>query len=458
VRRAFLGLGSDAPDARARLEAALEGLERADVRVAAVSAPVSGPFVGPHGPDPSAPPVLNAVAEVTTSLSPSTLLARLHALESDAGRVRGASPRRTLDLDLLDHEGADAAARGPEAPQVPHPRALARAFVLAPWEEIAPHHVVAGASVLVHAARLCARDPAAFESLRLEAGLAPPRIGTAPKVLRHRDALALWRGHVGAAVGLVPTMGALHAGHAALVRRARAEGGPVLATIFVNPLQFGPKEDLARYPRTFESDLEVLSASGADAVYVPAPDDLYPDGFSTYVTPEGPALPFEGSVRPGHFRGVATVVLKLLLRARPLTLWLGQKDAQQVAVVRRMLADLDVPVRLSLATTVRDHDGLALSSRNRYLSPDDRRRALALPHALSLVAHAASRGERDASLLLAPAHALLTSSALTIDYLSLVDPASMAPVSRLGAAPALAVATVRVGATRLLDNRFVVAP
>lgn len=463
---AFVALGSNAADARARLEQALVGLEAAGVRVAAVAPPVTGPYLDAAGrPVPGARPVLNTVAQVTTALRPQELLAALHALEDASGRVRDGGVTRTLDLDLLTH-GERVEPHG--APILPHPRAHERAFVLAPWREIAPWAGLpgTGASVALAAARLEARHPAAFDALRLEPALRLPALGARPRVLPDRAALRAWRdalppaGAVGltAGLGLVPTMGALHAGHAALVRRARSACDAVLATIFVNPLQFGPGEDLARYPRTLESDLDVLAAAGADAVYLPDAADLYPPGFATTVTPEGPALPLEGERRPGHFRGVATVVLKLFQRTRPARAWFGQKDAQQVAVLERLVLDLDLSVALEVAPIVRDDDGLALSSRNRYLAPEQRARALALPSALAEVARAAARGERDVARLLAPAQERLVSAGLQVDYLEVVDPRSMQALARVGEAPALALATIRAGSTRLLDNRWVVVP
>lgn len=456
ARVGFLGLGANGPEARAHLEQALVGLETAGVRIAAVAAPVSGPFVGPQGrPDARAPRVLNSVAEVRATLTSEALLACCARLEEAAGRVRDGSPLRTLDLDLL-MLGEEVRECG--APQLPHPRALERAFVLAPWEEIAPFTAVpgTGSDVLTHAARLRARAPEAFAALTLEAPLALPDLRGRLEVLPDRAALALWRSTRTGALGLVPTMGALHAGHAALVRRARAESETVLASVFVNPLQFGAGEDLGRYPRTFESDRAVLAAAGADAVYVPDVADLYPAGFATYVAPEGPALAFEGERRPGHFRGVATVVLKLFQRARAQRAWFGRKDAQQAAVIERLVRDLDLLTEVVVAPTVRDHDGLALSSRNRYLTPEERTRALALPRALERLRQEAASGEREVARLLALTHARLDEAGLAIDYLSVVEPRSFEPLERLGSEPALALATVRCGTTRLLDNRWVV--
>jgi pantoate--beta-alanine ligase len=228
--------------------------------------------------------------------------------------------------------------------------------------------------------------------------------------------------------GLVPTMGALHDGHRALFRAARAENDRVVASLFVNPAQFDDEVDLEAYPRDEARDLELAEAEGVDAVF--APDVLYPEGFATWVEPEETGA--EGSARPGHFRGVATICLKLFNIVRPERVYFGQKDAQQVAVIRRMVRDLNVPVDVRVVPTVRDPDGLALSSRNGRLSPEERERALALPRALE-----AAAGTPDP---VAAAHASL--NGLDPDYVEVLD---------LGAATVLA-AAVRVGSTRLIDN------
>ncbi|MFO0933258.1 MAG: pantoate--beta-alanine ligase [Planctomycetota bacterium] len=454
---AFVALGSNVGDRRAHLEGALAALVATPgVRLAAVSAAFQNPPVG----GPPQDDYWNAVAELTTTLPPEALAARLHAIEAAAGRVRTvpAAPR-TLDLDLLSC-GDDVVRTA--ALELPHPRATVRAFVLAPWAELSPDAVVpgTGATVLAHATRLRARDPEAFAALRRVATRrASVPAGARPEVLPDAEALAAWRARATGTVGLVPTMGALHEGHASLARRARAACDAVLATIFVNPLQFGPTEDLARYPRTFDADLDLLAAVGADAVYAPTVDDLYPAGFSTHVDVDGPTAGFEGAARPGHFRGVATVVAKLFARARPDRAWFGRKDAQQVAVVRRMHADLDLPGTVVVAPTVRDVDGLALSSRNRYLSPDERARALAIPRALDAARARAASGERRRDALVAAAREVLDAAeGVATAYVEVVDPARFVPLASLGDAPALMVVAAKVGATRLLDNEWILAP
>jgi pantoate--beta-alanine ligase len=223
-------------------------------------------------------------------------------------------------------------------------------------------------------------------------------------------------------IGLVPTMGAFHAGHLALLRAAREENELVVASLFVNPAQFGEGEDLARYPRDEARDAELAEQAGVDVLYIPEAAEIYPPGFETWVEVEQLGAVLEGEYRPGHFRGVATVCLKLFNLVQPRRAYFGQKDAQQVAVVRRMVRDLAVPVEIRVVPTVRDADGLALSSRNGYLSPEERERALALPRALA----ARDRSELDG---------------LEVDYFEEAD-----------FEPRVLAAAVRVGSTRLIDN------
>jgi pantoate--beta-alanine ligase len=258
----------------------------------------------------------------------------------------------------------------------------------------------------------------------------------------------------GKTVGFVPTMGALHAGHFSLVRLARRESDLVVVSIFVNPLQFAPGEDLARYPRKEEEDRASLEREGTDVVYLPPAAAMYPPGFSTAVVVSAVSEGGEGAARPGHFGGVATVVAKLFLQVLPDVAVFGRKDLQQVAVVRRMIRDLDFPIRLVVGETVREPDGLALSSRNAYLSPEGRRIAAALPRALFEARDAAGRGERAAAVLTSRIRRELEAAGLRVDYVDAVDPETMTPVTDAAAGTALA-AAVRVGSTRLIDNVFV---
>jgi len=255
----------------------------------------------------------------------------------------------------------------------------------------------------------------------------------------------------GQSISFVPTMGALHEGHFSLVRIARGECPLVVVSIFVNPLQFAPGEDFARYPRREEDDLSALAREQVDAVYLPAADDLYPPGFSTAVEVGGVSEGGEGAARPGHFRGVATVVAKLFLQVAPDVAVFGQKDLQQVAVVRQMIRDLDFPIRLVVGETVREPDGLAMSSRNAYLSPAQRRLAAAFPRALFEARDGAERGQRDAAMLAADVRRKLAEAGLAVDYVDVIDPDTMSPVRQAARGSALA-AAVRVGSTRLIDN------
>lgn len=269
---------------------------------------------------------------------------------------------------------------------------------------------------------------------------------------RLREQTADWK-QQGLRVGVVPTMGALHAGHLSLVEAARRDCDRVITTIFVNPTQFGPGEDLDRYPRTLERDAELVGDDGRTLIYAPAADSIYPPGFSTYIEPPAVARRWEGARRPGHFRGVTTVVLKLLLRTAADAAYFGAKDFQQAAVIRRMVADLDVPTEIRVEPTVRDPDGLALSSRNAYLSPRERERALGLSRALGTAADLVAAGERHVATIEAAMRGALEAVGVDeIDYAVVVDADSLEPASELPP-EAVALIAARVGATWLIDNQ-----
>lgn len=256
----------------------------------------------------------------------------------------------------------------------------------------------------------------------------------------------------GKTIGLVPTMGALHAGHGSLAEAARRECGYVVATIFVNPTQFGPGEDFDKYPRTLESDLQCLSERGVDLVFIPSTHEVYQPGHATHVEVGGITERFEGPCRPGHFRGVATVVLKLFNLCAPDVAFFGQKDYQQTLVVRRLVQDLDLPITIRVCPTVREPDGLAMSSRNVYLNPKERQQALVLGRSLRLGAEMAAGGERDASRVLARMRQELEAvPEVRLEYLALVDQDTLADVRTLER-PAVALIAARVGNTRLIDN------
>jgi len=255
----------------------------------------------------------------------------------------------------------------------------------------------------------------------------------------------------GRTIGFVPTMGALHAGHLSLVRLARQESDYVVASIFVNPLQFAPGEDFERYPRRTEADSDLLSREGVNLLYLPAASDFYPADFSTSVEVAGVSEKGEGAVRPGHFRGVTTVVAKLFLHVAPDVVCFGRKDLQQVAVIRKMIRDLDFPIRVVVGETVREPDGLALSSRNAYLSSAERQRAVLFPKALFAARDRAAAGDTDANKLAKQTREELERAGFGVDYVELVDPDTMRPVSQASPGAALA-AAIRLGKTRLIDN------
>ena len=254
-------------------------------------------------------------------------------------------------------------------------------------------------------------------------------------------------------LGLVPTMGALHRGHLALVEQARRESATLAATIFVNPAQFGPQEDLAGYPRDLEHDLELLKSAGVDLVYVPAVEQVYPPGFDTWVEVGRLASRLEGARRPGHFRGVATVVTKLLSLTRPDRAYFGQKDAQQTRVIKQLVRDLDLGVEVVVAPTVREPDGLALSSRNAYLTTEQRRAAPVVYRALCRAEQLWQRGEREGGRLRREVRMALQSERLVeeIDYVSVADASTLEELDRV-AGPALVSLAVKLGAPHLIDN------
>ena len=276
------------------------------------------------------------------------------------------------------------------------------------------------------------------------------------EILRTVAELRQWsreeRNDGGNTIGLVPTMGALHAGHASLIRAAANSVGFVAVSIFVTPTQFGPNEDYARYPRTFAADCALAKAEGADVVFAPSVEELYPLGAATFVEVAGLSDRLDGASRPGHFRGVATVVAKLLIAAEPDRAFFGQKDAAQVAVLRRMVADLRIATEIVVFPIVREADGLALSSRNIYLSSEERAQALVLSRAVRQVEGLVAGGERRASVLIEAARQLFaTEPTIRIDYIELVDWATLLPVEVATPGTLFAVAAW-VGATRLIDN------
>ncbi len=264
-----------------------------------------------------------------------------------------------------------------------------------------------------------------------------------------RDAVAAFRAE-GADIALVPTMGALHAGHMALVEAARRSGTKVIASIFVNPKQFGPNEDMSRYPRREAADARLLAEHGCDLLWLPPVEAMYPADFATNISVGGVSEGFDGAARPGHFDGVATVVTKLFNQTGADIAYFGEKDYQQLAVVRRFVADLDMPIEIVGVPTQRDDDGLALSSRNIYLDDEQRAKAVALPRALGVAARAIGRGDDDDAAL-AEARAMLVAAGFEVDYIALADAETLAANPAPNRPRRLLVAA-RMGTTRLIDN------
>jgi pantoate--beta-alanine ligase len=263
-----------------------------------------------------------------------------------------------------------------------------------------------------------------------------------------RDARAL-----GMRIGIVPTMGALHEGHLSLVDASRAECDFHVVTIFVNPTQFAPHEDLDCYPRTLDDDLAALATRQVDLVFVPSNELVYPAGFSTYIEPPDVAKPLEGAHRPGHFRGVTTVVLKLFHMIPADVAFFGQKDFQQCLVVQAMVQDLNLDIEIRICPTVREPDGLAMSSRNRYLNALERERALSLSRSLNLAQHLYDEGERDSSVIVGEMMKVLRDARVDrVDYVQIADSTSLCPLPRIDR-PAVALIAAHVGNTRLIDNR-----
>jgi pantoate--beta-alanine ligase len=285
-----------------------------------------------------------------------------------------------------------------------------------------------------------------------------PALHASPQVITTANELrAVWGEYRdrGGPIGLVPTMGALHEGHLSLVRAARRECRATMVTIFVNPAQFGPKEDLAKYPRPLDEDLAVLTREGVDLVFVPPEGEIYPPGFSTFVQPPDVARPWEGTCRPGHFRGVATVVLKLFHLIPAEMAFFGQKDYQQCLVIRRMVADLDLPLEIRMCPTVREPDGLAMSSRNRYLAAADRVRATAIARALGAGRGLILSGERRGARVRDEMNAILAGAGIArVDYVTMADPDTLAELDQVSGPVVLLIAAY-VGETRLIDNCLV---
>jgi pantoate--beta-alanine ligase len=272
------------------------------------------------------------------------------------------------------------------------------------------------------------------------------------KTIENMRAASRMARHAGKRVGFVPTMGALHEGHLSLVRASKAQSDVVAASIFVNPTQFGPNEDFSKYPRTFERDCELFTKEGVELLFAPKVDEMYPAGAVTYVTVEGMGEQLCGKSRPGHFRGVTTVVSKLFNIVEPAIAFFGQKDAAQVAIIRRMVRDLNIPVEIAVCPIVREADGLAMSSRNAYLDPQQRKAALVLHRALQEVQRQFKSGESNASNLIEHGRQVFAQEpSVRLDYLEIVNTENLEALGKIEC-PALVAVAAYLGKTRLIDN------
>jgi len=438
MARCLIGLGSNLGERAGNLLQALDELRRMPgIQVASSSSLIE---TAPVGGPPGQPNFFNATAVLETELSPAEVLKAQLAVERKLGRVRREpNGPRTIDLDLLLYD--QLVLESPEL-TLPHPRLHQRRFALEPAAEIVPdwRHPTSGQTIAELLSRLARED--SRQGMRVV--VCPHEIQRRVQQLRQERR----------PVALVPTMGALHEGHLSLVRNAREQADDVVASIFVNPTQFGPREDLARYPRSLDADLTALSAAGCHLVFVPAAEEIYPPGFSTFVEPPAVAQPLEGVCRPGHFRGVATVVLKLFQLMPADFACFGQKDYQQLQVIRRMVVDLGLPIEIVACPTVREPDGLAMSSRNRYLSPAQRQQAVALSRALAKAAELVQSGQRGGDAIRQAMRNTLAAAGIEkIDYVAVADRETLAALPEV-AGPAVALIAAFVGDTRLIDNRL----
>lgn len=435
MTRALVALGSNLGERESQLRRAVDLLtSTGEVRLVRVSSLQETSAVG--GP-PGQSPYLNGAVLLDTSLPPHELLARLLSIERILGRERKEHwGPRTVDLDLLLYDNV--AIQTPEL-TLPHPRMSMRRFVLEPAAEIAGEmvHPITGQTV-------------AQMLNDLQSG---PRVEVSPHEAQN---WVLAQQRAGKRVGVVPTMGALHAGHLSLVERSRQECDVTVVTVFVNPKQFGPKEDFTRYPRQLDVDLKLLGPLGVDLVFTPPVEAMYPTGFSTRVEVTGLTDRWEGTVRPEHFAGVTTVVLKLLNIIPGNRAYFGQKDYQQYVVVRRMAVDLNLPTEIIACPIIREPDGLAMSSRNAYLSPDDRRRGLVLSRSLRAARELFAGGQRDGAKIREAVRQTITEEAgVQLDYAAVVDGETLEELATIDRNAVVLVAA-KVGATRLIDNEILI--
>ncbi len=435
---AYIGLGSNLGDRERNLKCALDHLAQAGgIEIVTVSSfretvPVGGP---------SQPPYLNAAAELRTELSAEELL----TVMQDAERIAGRRPTgvrwgpREADLDLILYGDATI---DTERLVVPHPRFRDRAFVLEPLADLAPELEDPVSGRTIHELLL--------ELMRRRSGKRNARlIETVPELREYVDMTVRNR----FTVGLIPTMGCLHEGHLSLIRAARKTCDKVLVSLFVNPTQFGPGEDLERYPMQQEKDLRMATEVGVDVVFAPPAGEMYAEDHCTFVTVMGLDSLHCGAARPTHFRGVTTILTKLFNLTRPRVAFFGQKDYQQTVLIRKMVDDLDQGVRIAVLPTVREADGLALSSRNLYLDAGERDQAPVLYRALTIAEERFEAGERSCAMLIdAMGEVLSKAPDFEPEYLVIVHPDTLAPMTTVAEEGAAVLLAGRLGKTRLIDN------
>ena len=444
---AYLGLGSNLRRRKANIADALRRLGAVPgIKVTKRSSVIDTAPVG----GPEQPRFLNAACEVETTLSARGLLEAALGIERGMGRKRGVRwGPRIIDIDILLYGESIIEEAGLV---VPHPRLTEREFVLRPLTEIAPdvRHPLTGRDIRSMYRALSATNAAIARRLRDKRRRKVTVKITTVKRLR---AFLARRKSRNESVGLVPTMGALHEGHASLIRRSVGENDVTVVSIFVNPMQFGPREDLRKYPRTLARDVRLARAAGADVVFAPSVREVYPEGFSTCVEVEKLTAGLCGASRPGHFRGVTTVCAKLFGMVAPDRAYFGEKDYQQLVVVRRMVADLNMNIDVVGCPIVREPDGLAMSSRNAYLPAGARKQALVLRRSLLAAKQLAEKsGVRSVSRITAVLRRIIKAAPLArIDYVAVIHPDTLAPLKTVTGDAVVALA-VFIHKTRLIDN------
>lgn len=428
----YIGIGSNLGNRELHIKKAIEFLQNIDgVTVEKISSiyetkPVGGP-VGQSN-------FLNGVIKIRTSLEPSVLLKDLRSIEDSLMRKRAVkNGSRTMDLDILTY--GKRVMKEPDL-LIPHPKLEERDFVLKGFFEVAPEfiHPLLGKSIRDIYKGSGTKSVKTIKSI--------PEMISYSRV-RHKS---------GKRIGFVPTMGYLHEGHLSLMRKARKEADVVVISIFVNPAQFSPQEDFKKYPRNFREDERLAKSCGVDAIFYPEAKDIYPDDYHTYVNVEELTKALCGASRPGHFRGVTTVVAKLFNIIQPDAAYFGQKDAQQAIVIKQMVKDLDMPVKIKVLPVIREKDGLAMSSRNAYLKAQERKDALILYQSLLKARGLIKKGEKRANKIKAAMKKMISEKKTAkIDYISVVNAENLKDAKSTGPGTLIAVA-VKIGSTRLIDN------